>query len=427
MSGGSVDALRIVVDARLVSGESGGVEAVVIGLASGLSRLVDGPERYDFVAWEGHEDWLSPYVGGPSRLVTVPRPMPPEEPPTTRLRRRIGKAVPGLRALWGRRPGASTVRGPPRSDPEVEGLRPDVIHFPFQRGFLTDIPSIFHPHDLQHVHLPDFFSAEERLQRESWYRALSRQAAMVAVATRWTKEDVERHFRLPQGKVRVVPLAPPIDAYPRPTERQADDALRRLPVPERFLLYPAQTWPHKNHIGLLGALSRLREASGLVVPLVLTGQRNAFAAEIERRAAELRVGAQVHWLGFVEPVLLATLYRRAHAVVIPSLFESASAPLWEAFRVGVPAACSDVTSLPDQAGEAALLFDPRDTDAVARAIAALWTDEDLRARLVAAGRERVAGLSWERTARIFRAHYRRVAGAVPGDEDEDLLGAPSPR
>src|SRR4029077_12189294 len=93
----------------------------------------------------------------------------------------------------------------------------------------------------------------------------------------------------------------------------------------------------------------------------------------------------------------------AGAVVIPSLFEAASAPLWEAFLAGVPAACSNVTSLPDQAGDAALVFDPDDIDAIGEAIRRLWFDEQLRERLITAGHRRVQEFSWGRAARLFRA------------------------
>ena len=86
-----------------------------------------------------------------------------------------------------------------------------------------------------------------------------------------------------------------------------------------------------------------------------------------------------------------------------------------------PAACSNVTALPEQAGDAAVIFDPLDVEAMAAAIAAVWTDEDLRRRLVANGLARVGELSWPRTARIFRAHYRRLAGSALGEEDLALV------
>jgi glycosyltransferase involved in cell wall biosynthesis len=411
----------VVVDARLASGESGGVEGVVIGLAHGLSQL-DGPEDYVFAVREGHEAWLEPYVTGAGRLVAQ-APAAPPKPGRGSGRGRLARAASVVRAtLRPSRPRAGAGSRPQR-DGFVEALRPDIVHMPIQRGFLATAPSIYHPHDLQHVHLPQFFSDGQRAWRERWYGELCGRAAMVPVSSEWTRQDVAEHFHLPDGVVRVVPLAPPLAAtrVPTPAERAAIRA--RLALPERYALYPAQTWPHKNHIRLLEALARLRNERGLVVPLVASGLQNSHFQEIAAASRGLGLEEQVVWTGFVPALDLQALFLDARAVVIPTLFEAASGPLWEAFAAGVPAACSNVTSLPEQAGDAAIVFDPLDPGAIADAVAAVWQDEDLRRRLVTRGHDRVASLSWERTARIFRAHYRRLAGAALSDEDQALVGS----
>ena len=129
------------------------------------------------------------------------------------------------------------------------------------------------------------------------------------------------------------------------------------------------------------------------------------------------------WTGFLDPRELRAVYARAEGVIIPSLFEAASAPLWEAWAAGKPAACSNVTSLPEQAGDAAIVFDPNSVNDVADAIARLWTSEDLRITLARRGAQRVGAFTWDRTARTFRAHYRRIAGAALSDDDADLMAA----
>lgn len=295
------------------------------------------------------------------------------------------------------------------------------MHFLSQHGFRTTVPSIYHPHDLQHIHLPEFFTEEQRETRELWYRTLCEQATMIAVASSWTKSDVEQHFRLPRGKVQVVPLAPPTAAYGEATDAEVAEVTARLGVPNAYVLYPAQTWPHKNHIGLLNSLAELRKREGLVLPLVAAGHQNEFFPEIARRIREFDIEDQVYWPGFVSPSDLQALYRGARCVVIPTKFEAASGPLWEAFLAGVPTACSNVTSLPAQAGDAAILFDPDSSEQLVSAMRRLWLDEDLRAHLVTAGRRRVAAFTWDRTARIFRAHYRRLANRVLTDEEMLLL------
>lgn len=291
---------------------------------------------------------------------------------------------------------------------------------PIQHGFLSAAPSIYHPHDLQHVHLPQFFNEGQLRWRERWYGELSRRAAMVAVVSDWTRRDVIDHFDLPAEKVRVVPFAPPLAATRTPTSAERAEVRARRSVPVRYVIYPAQTWPHKNHMRLLEALAQLRRNRGLTVPLVATGRQTQHFEELARAATDLGIADQVLWTGFIDPVELHALMLDARAVIIPTLFEAASGPLWEAFAAGVPAACSNVTSLPDEAGDAAIVFDPMDVDAIASAIAALWQDEELRDRLVSRGRARVADLSWDRTARIFRAHYRRLGGRTLSEEDLEL-------
>jgi len=306
----------------------------------------------------------------------------------------------------------------------VEGAGANIMHFTRQLGFRTSLPSIYHPHDLQHVHLPQFFSEEERRWREVTYGGLCRQAALVAVASTWAREDVVAHYQLAEDRVVVVPLAPPTGAYPATSEADFEAVRSRLALPDRFFLYPAQTWPHKNHLGLLQALALLRDRERMRIPVVFPGRQNEHFAVIEAKVAELGIGSQVRFPGFVSPVELVCLYRLATGVVIPTRFEAGSFPLWEAFFLGVPAACSNVTSLPAQAGDAALLFEPEDVEGMAHSIARLWSDQDLRRELAQRGRQRVARFTWGQTARAFRAHYRRLAGKKLSREDLELLLEP---
>jgi len=248
---------------------------------------------------------------------------------------------------------------------------------------------------------------------------------MIAVGSSWVRHDIIHHYDVSKDKVAVIPLAPPLIAYPTPSPSEIDSITQKYALPRSFILYPAQTWPHKNHIGLLSALAVLRHKHGIIIPLVSTGQMNNFMPTILAASRRLRVEDQVHWLGFVSPLDLQCLYQRCRGVVIPTKFEAGSFPLFEAFLAGAPAACSRVTSLPEQAGDAALLFSPDNVMEIADAVARLWTDAELRATLAQRGRRRVQRFSWDRTARIFRAHYRRITRAELTEEDRHLLSSGS--
>jgi glycosyltransferase involved in cell wall biosynthesis len=423
---GEAGKLRVCIDARILSGTLGGVEQFVIGLAHGLSQLREGDEEYLLLALPGEDDWLKPYVGGACRLLhgtgSTRRPAWARGlnvPPFARAAaRRILSPVVNRRA--------ADELSLPHSDGTAEGAGADLIHFPTQGAFLTELPSIYHPWDLQHLHLPQFFTPEAIRARERAYRAYCGRAMMVAVASRWHARDVMCHYGLPEEKVRVVPAAPVLSAYAPPTEEDLRAAREKFSLPRDFAFYPAQTWAHKNHLALLDALARLRDRAGLRVPLVCSGKLNDFYPRIEERARELGLDDQIQFPGFVSTAELQSLYRLCRLVVFPTKFEGFGMPLMEAFLAGAPVASSNVTSLPEQAGDAGLLFDPDNTDEIAAAVERLWTDDALRRALAERGRARVSLFTYERTARLFRAHYRRLAGRELCEEDRALLAAPPP-
>ncbi len=417
--------LRVAVDARLQSGTAGGVESVVIGLAHGLANLADGSERYLFLCRDDSTSWLEPYLGANTDILLT---RTPRRGGAASVRGVAKRMAPGARTLWRRRPlmPREKIPGPTPSDGTIEAAGVAVVHFTLQNGFLTNVPSIYQPHDLQHIHLPAFFSARERAIADIRYRTLCDQASIVVVTSEWGRRDLLTQFGLPPGKVRVIPWAPATAAYPRPTESQMAELRQRLRLPERYVLYPAQTWPHKNHEALLRAVALLRDRDGTVINLVFSGHRNDYARIVDRWVEKLGLVNQVWWAGFVLPVELQGLYSMATAVVIPSKFEAASGPLWEAFLAGVPAAVAAVTSLPEQAGDAALLFDPDDPASIADAVARLWTDPRLRQTLQSAGRVNVSRYDWETTARKFRVEYRVLAGQPLSKADQELRSSLSP-
>jgi glycosyltransferase involved in cell wall biosynthesis len=397
-----VSPVRVAVDARFVPGTRGGVETVVAGLAQGFATLErEQPQALaglsiTFLTYAGLDDWLRPHLGG--RVLAARRPAPPTGRP-----KRVARLLRG-------RPPALVAALLPRPDPDLRALGADLVHFPFQFAARTAQPFVYHPHDLQHRHLPEFFPRWERLLRDAVYGSLCRRAAVVSVGTTWVRDDVVREFGIPPERVEVVTLAPFSGSAAAPGPVPAG-----LGLPARYAVYPAVAWPHKNHARLLEALGRLRRR-GLDVPLALTGARPG-RIDLAALAARHGVGDLVHDLGYLPQGQAEAVLAGAAALVVPTLFEAASFPIWEAFRLGVPVACSDVTALPEQVGPAAVVFDPGDPDAIADALAALWNDPQLAARLVGLGRARVARFSWDATARRFAALYRRIAAAEPAAGD----------
>jgi glycosyltransferase involved in cell wall biosynthesis len=409
-----MSALRVCIDARIGSGRFGGIEQVVIGVASGLSRVAEGDEEYLFLTLPEHEEWLLPYLKGPCR------PLHPRLGYTRRRARAVRQALREREPITGAR---HSVRP---SDGTVEEEGVDVIHFPFQDAFTTEIPSIYQPHDLQHVHLPENFSRWHRERRETIYRTHCERAAAVVAMTSWGRRDFIETYDLAEDKVWVVPGASVLDEYPAPNDAELGLMRSAYSLPPAFLLYPAQPWPHKNHERLLEAIALVRERSQTVIPLVCSGAKPEAFGRVRDRAEELGLGDFVNFVGFVSPKELRGLYVLAKALVFPSRFEGWGLPVCEAFSAGLPVASSTSTGLPDLVGDAGLLFDPESTEGIADAIQRIWTDDDLRGDLANRGRKRSELFTWDHTARLFRAHYRRIGGQRLAEEDRILLAAPPP-
>jgi glycosyltransferase involved in cell wall biosynthesis len=408
----STKPLRVCVDARVEGGRFGGVEQAVIGLAAGLSKLDDGEEEFLFLANPEHDSWISPHLSGPCRLL---------HPRRGYLQRRIRA---GARALSERLPGLGPRYAVRKSDGTVERAGIDVVHLPIQDAFLTDVPSIYQPHDLLHLHLPEHFSRWERTRREVVYRTHCDRAEAVIAMTSWGKQDLVDSYDLPSEKISVIPWGSVLWEYPKPSDADLEGVRARLSLPHAFALYPAQTWPHKNHERLLEALALLADRDRVHIPLVCPGKRNRHFRQIRKRIAELRLEDQAIFPGFVTPVELRALYELAQLLVFPSRFEGWGLPIGEAFSAGVPVASSNATSLPDLVDDAGLLFDPDDTAQIADSMLRLWTDSGLRADLAERGRRRAELLDFGHTAKLFRAHYRRIGQRGLSEEDRALLASP---
>lgn len=407
--------LTAVVDARGRLGEDGGVDQVLVGILSGISQLDDGDESYIFLGDPGSSDWLREFVGPRCRFEVVTDRPPPVRPAVVRplirsvSRSRLALSIPGLRPP-----------PPPMSDGTVERLSADVVHFPRQRAFLTRVPSIYLPHDLQHRHHPEFFTARDIERRERWYPTFCRQATLVTVMTQATRTDVAEAYGIDPKKIAVVSWPPSFAATPRLSSTEIEDIRAELALPPRFAFFPAQTWPHKNHSTLFRAIAVLRD-EGIEVPLVLSGRETPEAKALRRLAEQLQIDGQIRWLGFVASSRVEAAYRSATCVVYPSRFEGWGLPLLEALYFRVPLVCARIDHVPELVGDAALLFDPDDPRALANAIRSIWSDEVVARRLTSRAAARTWERDWAEVARDFRAQYRYVAGVHLHADDIERL------
>jgi glycosyltransferase involved in cell wall biosynthesis len=402
--------LRIALAAPVTPGRSGGLASAVSSLVQSLGALNDGAEHYRIIV-DGQEqyDWLRPFVGPSQQIVVKPRP---------RKDRWLRAFRPAIKKL-------QQALSPPRYWPEVpmsdgfyESLGCDLIHFPTQAFTLCGMRTVYNPIDLQHLHYPEFFDAWTLASRETTYRAGCHFAQALIVNSEWIAADIVKQYRVEPAKIHVIPEAPTAAEAAEPS---ADDLVRlraKYGLEPGFVFYPAVTWPHKNHVRLLEALAALRDRSGVRLPLVCTGSRfEPFWPQIAERMQQLSLESQVKFLGFVSAQDLRGLYRLASCLVLPSLFEANSLPIFEAWREGTPVVCSHDTALPEQLGDAGLLIDPRDAHAIAEALSVVTTNARVADALRAKGRRRLESFTWERTARAYRDVYRGVAGRAQTDNN----------
>jgi glycosyltransferase involved in cell wall biosynthesis len=276
------------------------------------------------------------------------------------------------------------------------------------------LPTVVTIPDIQQEYYPEFFTQAELSQRALMYKPSCEDATAVITISNYSKEDMIARYGLPPEKVHCTYLAGGMMSSPSATGPSTETVRQPHRLPQRFALYPANMWPHKNHHMLVLALHRLRKTYGVTLPLVLTGDDLGQWTKLQEVIAHFHLQEAVHYLGYVPSAEVGTLYAKATLLVFPSLFEGFGIPLVEAMALECPIAAANRTSIPEVVGDAALLFDPRNPDSIAEAMYRILSDEPLRQSLIARGRGRRALFSWQETAsqtlRVFEwAHSRHTS------------------
>jgi glycosyltransferase involved in cell wall biosynthesis len=260
-------------------------------------------------------------------------------------------------------------------------------------------------HDLIYARFPEAHAGIRDKGMKVLVPWAARRSDRVIADSQSTREDLIALLGIPAERIDVVPLG--LGTVRRAAPIAGRELRSRFDLGERpVVLSLSAKRPHKNLMTLLGALARLPSESRPV--LVLAGYPTPHENELRERAQALGVQDDVRFPAWVSPEELEGLWGLARAFVFPSLYEGFGLPLLEAMARGVPVASSDASSLPEVAGDAALLFDPRDEQAIASAISRLLDDQALAEDLRARGQARVREFTWERTARLTLESYVRA-------------------
>ena len=311
--------------------------------------------------------------------------------------------LPGRR-LWTHRVLATEVL---RRPPHVLFVPAHVIPFVWPSRRLP--PSVVTIHDLGYLHFPHAHTRRQR-QYLDWSTRWSAQvAARVIASSTATADDLHTAYAIDRRKIDVIYEAtvPTVDV-------DADAARLPTQLPGSYALFVGTIQPRKNLVRLAQAYAQLVKSHAIPWDLVIAGGRGWLSDEVVQPIEDLGLPDKIHLLGYVPESQLPALLQSARLFCFVSLYEGFGLPILEAQAAGVPVMTANNSSLPEVAGDAAILVDPTDVDAMADAMLRLSSDEPLRQQLIMAGRANVARFSWQKAARETLAVLIKAAQQRPG-------------
>lgn len=280
------------------------------------------------------------------------------------------------------------------------GIELLILPAPSVLSFESGFPYVFAIHDLQHrlqPRFPEVSANGEWDRREYLFRNAARFATLLIADSETGKQDIldcYGAFGVNPDRVKVLPYLPAIHNS-APISKNDQRSIRdKYHLFERYFFYPAQFWPHKNHIRIIRALGLLRETRGLEIHVAFCGShtfeiREQTFRQMMELARELSVEQQVHYLGYVPDQDMPSLYEEALGLVMPTFFGPTNIPVLEAWEFGCPVVTSDIRGIREQVGDAGLLVDPRSVESIADGVCRLWEDGSLRRKLAEAGRRKL--------------------------------------
>ncbi|WP_245904871.1 glycosyltransferase family 4 protein [Gaiella occulta] len=296
----------------------------------------------------------------------------------------------------------------------------DLVHFPLADGWYSRVGrAVTTVHDLSVLRYPEVYFADAAAERRArqHFEAITANADAVIAVSEATGRDVISLLGVPEGRVKVVPHGVEPAFRPISDRRLLSEVGRRYRLPARYLLFVGGVDFKKNVARLVTgyalALERARLPHALVLAGMLQAPANPFFDTARATAARAHVSGRLRWLGQVPDVDLPALYAGADALVLPSLWEGFGLPVLEAMACGTPVVTSAGSAMEEVTGDAAVLVDPGEPEAIAEGILRVLDGE--AERLARAGLRRAALYTWARTADETTAVYEHVAagGALP--------------
>jgi len=393
--------INILIYIPYLTQESGGVRQYAVNL---ISQLKDLPDEYQIYIYQKADDPEVLAVQSSKQLKNI-------STFRWKLSYRIGSTIKGvlkkilntyssntlynfysnLKLLW-----------------LIKRNKISIVHCPYQ--FIPKIKGvklITTMHDVQELHFPEFFSPAERAYRAVNYFDYISRADAVIVSYEHVKNDLIKYFQVPESSVYVALLNMNNLWFNKFSSEDCVD-IKNYNLPEKYLLFPANTWVHKNHTKLIEAIFQLKNAGNESVNLVFTGHKSDYYKTLAQQIDLLGLNSQIYFLGVVDEVTLYSLYHACTGVVIPTLYEAGSFPLMESILMDIPVICSNVTSLPETIDNPEFVFDPNDVDEIAKKVLSLYKSEAFRERSRENSRRVKSRIINTGTEKVFSECYKNL-------------------
>jgi glycosyltransferase involved in cell wall biosynthesis len=278
-------------------------------------------------------------------------------------------------------------------------LEPVIVH----------IPTVINIPDVQHEYFPEFFDKDSLNWRQLHYNASVANANMVLTVSEFSRRTFLFKYNISPDKVKSVYLAGDEIFHYSANPTIQNSVRQRYSLPETYGYFPANTWPHKNHHILLKAMQFYKSKYGSPPKIVLTGAKDTGHKDLLRSINEYDLNNDIVFLGYLPKEDMPYIYRNASFLVFPSLFEGFGMPVLEAMLCECPVICSNTTSLPEVAGDAALFFDPNNPEELAERMNQILADHGLRNNIVARGLVQARKFTWQHTAEQTLSIFRSLA------------------
>lgn len=271
--------------------------------------------------------------------------------------------------------------------------RPDVFFSPTHYApRFSPVPCVIAVMDISYVFYPEMFKNRDMRQLISWTSYSVRKAKKIITISQSSKNDIIKYYKVSESRVEVV--------YPGVKERFMNKKLdgknfRHQAITGKYILFVGTLQPRKNIQRLIEAFSKLQKDK---LQLVMVGKKGWMYRDILRAPKKFGVEKKVIFLDFISDENLPQLYENAQCFVLPSLYEGFGLPILEAMKYGCPVLTSNISSLPEVGGEAALYFDPYNVNDMAEKIDRVLSDSNLRKDMIEKGKKQVKKFSWEKSA-----------------------------